>query len=161
MNPAIADELSTGILVVEDEPDIRETLSDMLEHEGYRVHAVGTGADAVQQASQFRYGAVLLDIGLPDLDGHAVLKILTEMDATLPVIIVTGQATEQNTVAPLTKGAFAYATKPYNPKEIKAVLRRAVGVRALSKKAETVETALSESEERFRSVVQSTADAII
>ncbi|HJU06598.1 MAG TPA: PAS domain S-box protein [Nitrospiraceae bacterium] len=159
--PGIPEESVAAVLIVDDEPDIRETLSDMLVHEGYQVHAVGTGAAAVQQASQIRYAAVLLDIGLPDLDGHAVLKILSEMDANLPVIIVTGQATEQNTIAPLTKGAFAYATKPYNPKEIKAVLSRAVGVRALSKKAETVETALSESEERFRSIVQSTGDAII
>ena len=161
MNFSKPEDHAPGILVVDDEPDIRETLSDMLEHEGYSVHAVGTGADAIQQAAQFRYGAVLLDIGLPDLDGHAVLKSLMDMDANLPVIIVTGRATEQNTIAPLTKGAFAYVTKPYNPKEIKAVVQRAVGVRALSAKAKTAETALSESEERFRSVVQSTADAII
>ncbi len=161
MSPTVDEDHLSSILIVDDEPDIRETLSDMLEHEGYRVHAVGTGVAAIQQASQFRYGAVLLDIGLPDLDGHSVLKNLMEMDSKLPVVILTGQATEQNTIAPLTKGAFAYATKPYNPKEIKAVLRRAVGFRALSAKAETVETALSESEERFRSVVQSTADAII
>ncbi|MES4786859.1 MAG: hypothetical protein C4294_14715, partial [Nitrospiraceae bacterium] len=158
MNPAIA---FTSILVADDDPDIREALCDMLEHEGYRVHAVGTGAEAVQQADQIHYDAVLLDIELPDLNGHTVLKILMETDPSLPVVILTGHPTELNTVRPLSKGAIAYAAKPYNPAEIKALLRRAVAVKALSVKAETATHALSESEERFRSVVQSTSDAII
>src|SRR5918997_1503476 len=118
MNSTIAGDHRAGVLVVDDEPDVREALSDMLEHEGYVVHSVGTGTAAVQQAAQFRYEAVLLDIGLPDLDGHSVLKFLTEMDANLPVVILTGNA-------------------------------------------KMAEAALSESEERFRSVVQSTADAVI
>ena len=102
----------------------------MLEAEGYQIHAAATGTEAIAKAREVYYGAVLLDIGLPDLDGHAVLRSLREADPTLPVIIVTGYVTEQNPVGPLTKGAWGYVTKPYRPAEIKAVLRRAIEVRA-------------------------------
>src|SRR5688500_16827420 len=108
------------VLIVDDDPDIRQALGDMLQAEGYGVHAAATGTEAIAQARQVFYGAVLLDIGLPDVDGHAVLRSLREVDPTLPVIILTGYVTEQNTVAPLTKGALAYVTKPYRPAEIKA-----------------------------------------
>jgi PAS domain S-box-containing protein len=153
--------LDRSILVVDDDADIRESLRDMLEHEGYRVHLVGTGTDAICEAKQAHYGAVILDIGLPDLDGHAVFHALSLADPQLPVIIMTAQGTEQNTVGPLAKGAFAYVVKPYNSAAVKAVIRRACDVRALSVKAEHVAHALSESEERFRSVVSSTSDAVV
>ena len=149
------------VLIVDDDPDIRQALGDMLEAEGYGVHAASTGADGIAQAGQVFYGVVLLDIGLPDLDGHAVLRALQKVDPTLPVIILTGYGSEQNTIGPLNKGALAYLTKPYRAAEIKALVRRAMEVRALALKAETVEFALSESQERFRSVFQSSSDAIL
>src|SRR5687768_4183211 len=149
------------VLIVDDDPDIRQALGDMLEAEGYGVHATGTGADGIARAGQVFYGVVLLDIGLPDIDGHAVLRALREVDPTLPVIILTGYGSEQNTIGPLNKGALAYLTKPYRPAEIKALVRRAMEVRALALKAEIVEFALNESQERFRSVFQSSSDAIL
>ncbi len=151
----------TQVLIVDDDLDLCEALGDLLEHEGYRVHAVGQGAEAIQQAKHVMYGAVLLDLRLPDLDGQAVLKALTELDPTLPVIVLTGFPTTENTVRSLVKGAFACLTKPYNPDVVKATLRRAVAVKRLAVKAERVESALSESEERFRSLVESATDAIV
>ncbi len=151
----------TQVLIVDDDRDLCEALGDLLEHEGYRVHAVGRGAEAIQRAKHVTYGAVLLDLRLPDLDGQAVLKALTELDSTLPVIILTGFPTTENTVRSLVKGAFACLTKPYNPDVVKATLRRAVAVKRLAVKAERVESALSESEERFRCLVESATDAIV
>lgn len=153
--------LDQSILIVDDDQDIRESLRDMLQHEGYCVRVAGTGADAIREVTEAHYGAVILDIGLPDLDGHAVLRALSQADPQLPVIILTGDGTEQNTIGPMTRGAFAYMVKPYSSAQVKAVIRRACDVRALSVKAEHVEHALSDSEERFRSVVQSTSDAIV
>src|SRR5438034_11576285 len=75
------------ILIVDDDPDIREALSDRLVLEGYTAQAVGTGGEAIQKVRHERYGAVLLDIGLPDINGLSVLKILTELDSKLPVIV--------------------------------------------------------------------------
>ena len=84
-----------------------------------------------------------------------------ELDASLPVIILTGNATPENTIGSLAKGAFAYLTKPYNSQELKSILRRAVSVKGLAVRAEHVEQALQASEERFRALVESATDAIV
>ena len=131
--------MGTAVLIVDDDPDIRESLTDMLSHEGYLVHGAVSGTDALRQAKQMRYGAALLDIQLPDLNGLSVLKVLMELDAALPVIILTGNATPENTIGSLARGAFAYLTKPYNSQELKSVLRRAVSVKGLAVRAEHVE----------------------
>ena len=161
MNTVTDIAVDQSILIVDDDQDIRESLRDMLLHEGYSVHLAGTGADAIREVAEAHYGAVILDIGLPDLDGHAVLRAVSQADPQLPVIILTGDGTEHNTIGPMTRGAFAYMVKPYSSAQVKAVIRRACDVRALSVKAKHVEHALSESEDRFRSVVQSTSDAIV
>lgn len=149
------------ILVIDDDPDIRESLGDMLSHEGYQVQTAQTGSTALQLVKTEHYAAALLDIQLPDIDGLSVLKVMMELDPDLPIIIVTGNATMENTVGSLTKGAFAYLTKPYNSQELKAVVRRAVSMKGLVVRAEQVEHALYASEARFRALVESAADAII
>jgi PAS domain S-box-containing protein len=149
------------ILIVDDDPDIRESLGDMLCHEGYRVQAVPDGTEALQCVKRERYSAALLDIQLPDVDGLSVLKVMMELDPDLPIIILTGHASTENTIGSLIKGAFAYLTKPYNKQELTAVLRRAVSVKGLVVRAEHVEQALSASEQRFRALVESASDAIV
>ena len=153
--------MQTSILIVDDDPDIRESLGDMLSHEGYMIESAATGNEALQHARLGQYGAALLDIQLPDLNGLSGLKVMMELDPTLPIIILTGNATPENTIGSLTKGAFAYLTKPYNSQELKAILRRAVAVKGLAVRAEYVEQALQASEERFRALVESAADAIV
>ena len=153
--------VDTAILIIDDDPDIRESLGDLLLHEGYLVESVGCGEDALLRAQQMRFDAAILDIQLPDLHGLSVLKILTEWDASLPVIILTGNATADNTIGSLAKGAFAYLTKPYSSLELKAVLRRALSVKGLAVRAAHVEQALHASEERFRALVESATDAIV
>ncbi|GAB1722436.1 MAG: PAS domain S-box protein [Nitrospira sp. CR1.1] len=153
--------MHTAVLIVDDDQDIRESLTDMLRHEGYLVESAGSGHEALHQAKQRQYGAAILDIHLPDLNGLSVLKVLMELDASLPVIILTGNATSENTIGSLAKGAFAYLTKPYNAQELKAVIRRAVSVKGLAVRAEHVEEALHASEERFLALVESATDAIV
>ena len=153
--------MTTPILIVDDDPDIRESLGDMLLHEGYAVQSVPDGSAALQRVRSERYGAALLDIQLPDLNGLSVLKVMMELDPDLPIIVLTGNATMENTVGSLAKGAFAYLTKPYNSQELKAILRRAVSMKGLVVRAEHVEQALQASEERFRALVESATDAIV
>src|SRR6476660_1647729 len=121
----------SSILIVDDEPDICLAVEDLLRHVGYTVRSVMTGTEALHEAEQHSYGAVILDLGLPDLSGLAVLRELEEMDPLLPVIVLTASVQESHTVEPLRQGAFAYITKPYNRDELKIILRRAVDVRKL------------------------------
>lgn len=149
------------ILIVDDDPDIVLGLEDLLRHDGYQVDSSGTCAEAIARVQQHHYNAVLLDLNLPDGDGMSVLKVLQEVDRTLPVIVLTACTSAERTVGTLTEGAFAYLTKPYHRDELRATLQRAIGVQTLTHRAERVEYELSESEERFRSLVESATDAIV
>ncbi|HJR76333.1 MAG TPA: PAS domain S-box protein [Nitrospiraceae bacterium] len=150
-----------SILVVDDDPDIVLGIQDFLDHHGYDVHVAYTCKEAMTAAKAHHYHAVILDLSLPDGDGFGVLRTLQEMDPKLPVIILTAFTTTERTVGSLSEGAFAYLTKPYNREELRAILTRAVGVHELATKVQYAEHALSESEERFRSLVESATDAIV
>ena len=125
------------------------------------MRSVMTGAEALREAEQGSYGAVILDLGLPDLSGLAVLRGLEEMDPRLPVIILTASIQESHTVEALRQGAFAYLTKPYNGDELKITLRRALDVRKLVLKIGRVEQVLRAREAQFRQVVHTAPDGIV
>ena len=158
MTPATSE---YSILIVDDDPDIVLGLQDFLDHQGYQVNVAYTCAEALAAAKAHHYDAVILDLSLPDGDGFGVLRTLQDLDPRLPVIILTAFTTAERTVGSLSQGAFAYLTKPYNREELIAILTRAVGVHELATKVQSVEHALSESEERFRSLVESATDAIV
>ena len=155
------DSLRPSILIVDDEYDICIALQDLLTANGYDVYLAHTGQEGIAKARQQRLDAIILDLGLPDQDGMAVLQILNQLDPHLPVIVLTAFAKSEKAVDSLSRGSFAYLMKPYNRDELKAILARAVGMRALTTEAKRTETALTESEGRFRAVMHSAAEAII
>ena len=150
-----------AVLIVDDDPDIAATLTDLLEHDGYQVQSVRTGGEAIARVAERSFAAVLLDLGLPDCDGAEVLAAILSMVPTLPVIVLTAYSTLERSVASLGQGAFAFLAKPYNREELRSVLRRAVGVRTPPLRGRTSDQAGTSEEERFRSVVQQATDAII
>ena len=150
-----------SVLVVEDNQDLVIALQDLLHHDGYAVTVAGTVAGAIELVRAHHFNAILLDLGLPDGDGLEVLKEAQRLDPSLPVVIVTAHIARDRTVGSLTEGAFAYLTKPYDREELRHTLRRAIGVKELAVKAERTEHLLNESEERFRSLVESATDAIV
>ena len=112
-------------LVIDDEPQIRRLLRVTLEANGYRVFDAATGQDGIAQAAQRRPDVVLLDLGLPDLDGLEVLKRLREWNR-VPVIILSVRDREDDKVAALDAGADDYVTKPFATGELLARLRAAL-----------------------------------
>ena len=150
-----------SVLVVEDNEDLVLGLQDLLRHDGYAVTAVGTVAGAIELVRAHRFNAILLDLGLPDGDGLEVLKESHRLDPSLPVVIVTAHISSDRTVGSLAQGAYAYLTKPYDREELRHTLRRAIGVKELAVKVQRTEHLLSQSEERFRSLVDSATDAIV
>ena len=121
--------MARRILVVDDEPPIRELLRAYLEADGFEVSVAGTGADALHQASRGTQAPdlILLDVGLPDLDGLDVLRTLRRTSDVF-VILVTARAEEVDRIVGLSVGADDYVTKPCSPREVvarvKTVLRR-------------------------------------
>ena len=115
------------ILVVEDEQYIAKVLETLLSTDGYRVITAQNGATARNHVFAHMPDLVLLDLGLPDIDGIRLLQELREQ-ITLPVIVVSARNMEQDKVAALDNGADDYITKPFSAPEllarIRAVLRR-------------------------------------
>ena len=161
MNTESGSSHDASILIVDDEPDICLALEDLLRHVGYTVRSVMTGTEALHEAEQGSYGAVILDLGLPDLSGLAVLRGLEEVDPLLPVIVLTASVQDSHTVEALRQGALAYLTKPYNGDELKIILRRVLDVRKLVLKMGHVEQVLSAKDAQFRHVVHTAPDGIV
>ncbi len=112
-------------LVVDDEPQIRRLLRVTLEAHGYRVLEATSGNEGVLQVAQRKPDVVLLDLGLPDLDGRTVLKRIREW-SRVPVIILSVCDQEEEKIAALDAGADDYVTKPFNSGELLARLRAAL-----------------------------------
>jgi two-component system KDP operon response regulator KdpE len=112
-------------LVIDDEPQIRRLLRVTLEANGYRVFDAATGQDGIAQAAQRKPDVVLLDLGLPDLDGVAVVKRLREW-SRVPVVILSVRDSEDDKVAALDAGADDYVTKPFSTAELLARIRAAM-----------------------------------
>lgn len=116
------------VLVVEDERQIAEIAKDYLQHAGFAVVATGDGLDAIAAAREHRPDLVLLDLGLPRLDGIEVAKQLRR-ESDVPIIMLTARVEESDRLIGLEIGADDYMTKPFSPRElvarVRAVLRRA------------------------------------
>jgi DNA-binding response OmpR family regulator len=115
------------ILVVEDEPRIAAIAADYLRHAGYQVAVAADGAQALEAARTVRPDLVVLDLGLPGIDGLEVTRTLRS-GSTVPIIMVTARVEEADRLLGLETGADDYLTKPFSPRElvarVKAVLRR-------------------------------------
>jgi len=123
--------MAQRVLIVEDEPDIRELLVFHLEREGYHVTKSKSGAEAVRLAHASPPDLVLLDLMLPEMDGLEVCRRLRRDPVTqaIPIVMLTARGDEVDRVLGLEMGADDYVVKPFSPREliarIRAVLRRA------------------------------------
>jgi DNA-binding response OmpR family regulator len=118
------------VLVVEDERDIREVLRRYLERAGLSVLTTGTGAEAIRLLTSAPPDLVVLDLGLPDVDGTDVLREI-QVAGRPPVLVLTARSTVDDRIHGLQLGADDYVTKPFSPAEVvlrvQAVLHRSGG----------------------------------
>lgn len=113
---------SARVLVIDDEPQIRRFLEISLRAQGYHVTLAATGEDGLVAMTHAAADLVILDIGLPGLDGHGVLAELRQW-SQVPVIMLTVRASESEKVAALDAGANDYVTKPFGTQELMARVR--------------------------------------
>ena len=118
----------TTVLVIDDEPQIRKFLRISLASQGYNVLEAATGAEGLSQVALNRPDVVVLDLGLPDMDGQQVLRDIREW-SSVPVLVLSVRASEAQKVQALDSGANDYVTKPFGIQEflarIRALLRQA------------------------------------
>lgn len=120
------------ILIIEDEPPLRKFLRVTLDAQGYRVVEAERGEEGLRHAAMSRPDLVVLDLGLPDIDGVEVIKRLREWSA-IPIVVVTARGKEQDKVVALDAGADDYLTKPFGVGELLARVRVALRHASLAK----------------------------
>ncbi|UUX47960.1 response regulator transcription factor [Nisaea acidiphila] len=102
------------VLLVEDDEALRVTLSEQLElHEEFAVHAVENGAEALETVKSAHFDLILLDVGLPDMDGRDVCRLIRRNGVKSPIVMLTAQDGDADTILGLDAGANDYVTKPF------------------------------------------------
>jgi two-component system KDP operon response regulator KdpE len=113
------------VLLIEDEPEIRRFLRTTLPAHGFRLYEAATGKDGLAEAQARNPDLILLDLGLPDLEGSEVIRQVREWTAT-PIIVLSARDQDQVKVAALDLGADDYVTKPFGVNELLARMRAAL-----------------------------------
>jgi DNA-binding response OmpR family regulator len=117
------------VLVVEDETSIASFVALYLKNAGYRIRAVGTGREALEQVGREKPSLIVLDLMLPDIDGLEVCRRIRQT-SDVPILMLTARDEDVDKIIGLEVGADDYLTKPFNPRElvarVKSILRRSV-----------------------------------
>jgi len=129
-------QVPTRILVIEDEPQMQKYLATSLANEGYLTLEARTGTEGVSLARTHNPDLVLLDLGLPDVDGMEVTRALRELSAK-PIIVISARGQEEDKVRALDVGADDYLTKPFGTSELMARIRVALRHASRSKEEST------------------------
>jgi DNA-binding NtrC family response regulator len=114
------------VLVIDDDPAVREILYETLVQEGYAVSIAADGAAGIQAAKNAPVQIVVTDLQLPDIDGLAVIDRLAGIDAKIIPIMMTGFGTIETAVRAMKSGAFDFVTKPFDPETVAVIVRKAV-----------------------------------
>jgi DNA-binding NtrC family response regulator len=147
---------STRILVIDDEENIRRTITMALQHAGYLVDTAENGKEAIQKSQANFYNLALIDIRLPDMEGTELLTALRDTTPKMVKIILTGFPGLQNAVTAINKGVDAYLVKPVNTEELLQVIKKHLAKQkqeseySQDKVAEFLETRFKELETRER-----------
>ncbi len=152
------------ILIVEDDEGARRTLTFILERKGYDVVTATTAQEALERADggarlpHGRFNVGLLDIRLPDGKGVDLVMPLRERHPGMELIMVTGYASMETAIRALNDGAIAYITKPLNMDEVLAEVRKILEKQRLTAEKQRAEEALRESEEKYRTILDTIED---
>ncbi|MCZ2154383.1 MAG: sigma-54 dependent transcriptional regulator [Bryobacterales bacterium] len=135
---------NSRILVIDDEPDVREMLEFLLEEEGFQVETAADGASGLSKLSARDYDLVLLDLMLPDISGMDVLRKIRRQDLDVPVCMVTAYGSTSVAVDALKSGANDYFSKPFDNEKLILEIRRLIDARRLEKENTQLRRALKQ-----------------
>jgi DNA-binding NtrC family response regulator len=135
------------VLVVDDEVNMRRVLSALIARDGFEVAEARDGAEALSRIREGGIDAVLTDLRMPHMNGLELLERITQEHPEIPVVLLTAHGSVGSAVEALKQGAFDYLTKPFEPDEVRRVIRKAVQTRALDARETRAEA--SEDPERL------------
>jgi DNA-binding NtrC family response regulator len=114
------------ILIIDDDPNIRKTLSDILKVKGYTTFSAQNGRDGMEFTKHTPVNLAIIDLGLPDISGLEVLDLLKADDPFIEAIILTGNASLDSAIEATNKGAFSYLLKPYDIEQLMVHVKRSL-----------------------------------
>lgn len=120
-----------NILIIDDEESIRDSMSQVLHKEGYKVKAAVEGKEGLRLFSNETFQVVFLDLKLPGIRGMDILSRIKEASPETPVIVITGYASIESAVEAMKRGAFDYMVKPFTPEELRVITKRALDSRKI------------------------------
>ena len=113
------------LLIVDDEPIVGRRLKSALEKHGYEVEVFETGQSAIQRLKERQFDIVVSDVRMEDADGLDVLEAVKQSSSRTKTILITGYATVELAREALAKGAFDFLAKPFQPKDLRAIIEKA------------------------------------
>ncbi|OAQ20276.1 sigma-54-dependent transcriptional regulator [Thermosulfurimonas dismutans] len=145
------------ILIVDDDPGIRDACFQVLSREGYEIELAGTAEEARKLISDFEFDVVLLDLKLPGVEGLELLKEIREEDPQAQVIVITAYGTVQVAVSAMKLGATDFLQKPFSPQELRLAVEKALEKRRLTLENLYLKRTLAEKEGTIEFIGQSPA----
>ncbi|MFO8003684.1 response regulator, partial [Thioalkalivibrio sp.] len=135
-------EAAVQILLSDDDPRLLQSLRDLLIMHGYRVDMAVGGRRAIEMLQQDQYDLLLLDLSMPDVDGHEVMRVMNERKIATMTIVISGNTTIDGIATALRAGAYDYLKKPYVPEELLATVNNAVRKKRLEDSHQTIQRRL-------------------
>jgi two-component system, cell cycle sensor histidine kinase and response regulator CckA len=152
--------LRPKILIVDDEPLICESLKELLKIHGYESNTASSGEEARAILSKSKISLALLDMNLPDTNGHRLMEYIRTVQPDALVIMITGNATMDSAIGALRRGAYDYVQKPFEYDNLLKTIQNAINQIRLQAENEIINRKLRSSEERHRYLIQNSPDII-
>jgi PAS domain S-box-containing protein len=154
--------LSPKILIVDDELGMCESLRKLLKlnGKGYEVYTAGSGAKARSILQDHKFDVALLDMVMPDTDGHQLMDLINQKNPETDIIIITGNASLDFAIGALKRGAYDYVRKPFEFDELFMRIENALKQKQLEKQNKIINAQLEWSESRYRRLVENSPDII-
>jgi DNA-binding NtrC family response regulator len=139
--------MSSAILIIDDERSIRNVLRDILTNEGYTIEEAADGEEGFKKFSEKTYSLVICDIKMPKMDGIEFLQKATELNADIPIIIISGHGNIETAVEAVKKGAFDFISKPPDLNRLLITIRNALDKTVLVKETKNLKRRVSKVQE--------------
>lgn len=149
-----------SVLVVDDEPRARASLKELLRYAGYEITLAEGGQEALELLGEHRFDLLLLDLIMPDIDGHNVMAFINKREIDCDVIVVSGEATFDQATQTLRQGAQDFLRKPYVPDELLRAVANTLERRKLKRENNSIRKRLEESEQLHKFIVNHSPDII-